>query len=364
MRRRVIPWWRTNFGEAEIKAVSAAIRKGNISQGVVTQEFEEKLSQVLKVPHVIAASSGSAALAMAFMAIGIGRGDEIIMPNRGWIATPHAAWFLGVTPVFADVGRDRPVLHSRGVKRVITKRTKAIVPVHLNGRSADMKSILRIAGDHGLRVIEDAAQACFSRNGESILGTQGDIGCFSLSMAKMISTGQGGFVVTSDRRIADKLRSIRTQGVGNVTEPGFWGIPGFNFRLTDLQASIGLEQIKKLPQRIKKLKQIHDLYREGLQGCRGVEYLPVNCDLGEIPLYNEVLCNDRDELVSRLLDSKIETRRFLPNLSSAEYFDSARRRYRNSDRFQNHGVTLPSGPGQRLADIQLVIKCIRDSAAN
>ena len=358
----MIPWWKTKFGVAEINAVSTAILEENISQGPITERFEAKLGDLLGVPHVIATSSGSAALAMSLMAVGVGRGDEVIVPNRGWIATPHAVQLLGATPIFADVERGRPIIQSRDLERLITKKTRAIVPVHLNGRSAKMKEILEIARQNGLSVVEDAAQACFSRNLQGALGTQGDVGCFSLSIAKIISTGQGGFAVTADGQLAEQLRAIRTQGVENIKEPGTWGVPGFNFRITDIQSAIGLIQLRKLKQRIKKIRKIYDLYLNGLRGCPGIDIIPVSCDNGEIPIYNEIMCRDRDRLVSALLDSKVETRKFLPNLSAAEYFNSTELTFKNSEKFQSYGITLPSGSGQRLSDIKIVIQIIRSRA--
>ena len=355
----MIPWWKTKFGTAEIDAVSSAILEGNISQGLITQRFEKQLGDMLGVQHVVATSSGSAALAMSLMAVDVGRGDEVIVPNRGWIATPHAVRLLGATPIFAEVEKGRPIIRAHGLESLITKRTKAIIPVHLNGRSAKMEPILRIARRHGLRVVEDAAQACFSRNLQGPLGTQGDVGCFSLSIAKIVSTGQGGFAVTLDEELAERLRAIRTQGVENIKEPGTWGIPGFNFRITDIQSAIGLVQLRKLKKRIRKLRRIYDMYLEGLAGCTGIDIIPVSCHTGEIPIYNEVICRDREGLVSALRDSKVETRKFLPNLSAADYFNSTDLAFTNSEKFQNYGVTLPSGPGQQLSDIEMVIQVIR-----
>jgi len=240
-----INWWRTSFGEEEIRRVAESIRTECVSQGKVTREFEQKLEDFLQVRHVVAVASGSVALLSALMAIETKPGDEVIVPNRTWIATAHAVKLLGAKVIPVDVEVDRPIIDANQVFRAITSRTRAIIPVHMNGRSADMRRIREIAKQNHLFVIEDAAQAIASKNADGFLGTQSDIGCFSLSVAKTIATGQGGFAVTNNDSLAEKLRSIRTHGVENVKDPGKWVMAGFNFRFTDVLASIGIEQLKR-----------------------------------------------------------------------------------------------------------------------
>ncbi len=359
-KKRTIPWWRIEFGSAEVNAVSRAIRDECISQGPVTRLFERRLMEHLGVRHVVATSSGSAAIAMSLMVLNVGRGDQVIVPNRGWIATANAVQLLGAEPVFADVEKKRPVLEVRALEKLITKRTKVIVPAHLNGRSVRMAPIHRLAREHGLSIVEDAAQALFSKNGKGYLGTQGDLGCFSLSMAKICSTGQGGFVVTNDDHIAYRLRAIRTHGVENVIDPGAWGSElGFNFRITDVQSSLGLVQLSKVKRRLEKVNRIHSLYKEGMSSCSGISIIPVATQAGEIPIYNEVLCADRDGLIKHFSSYNIETRPFLPNLASAEYFYSDESGLTCSQRFAQQGCTLPSGPGQKMQDIDYVVQTAR-----
>ena len=166
------------------------------------------------------------------MALGVVPGDEVILPNRTWIATAHAVHLLGAKVVLVNVESERPIIASGQIEERITTKTKGIIPVHMNGRSADMVKIRDIAKRHSLFVIEDAAQAIASRNNEGYLGTQSDIGCFSLSVAKAIATGQGGFAVTNNAMLAKRMRAIRTHGVENVKDPKNWAMAGFNFRFT------------------------------------------------------------------------------------------------------------------------------------
>ena len=260
-----INWWRTSFGEEEIEHIANSIRNECVSQGKVTTDFEHKLSEFLEVDSVIAVSSGSAALIMALMAVGVHSGDEVIVPNRTWIATAHAAHLLGAKVILVDVEEERPIIDVAQIEKAITVQTKAIIPVHMNGRSADMQAIKKIASKYKISVVEDAAQAIASRNKDGYLGTQSDIGCFSLSVAKTIATGQGGFVATDNKELAGRMRAIRTHGVENVKNVESWIMPGFNFRFTDIQASIGIEQLKRLPDRISKLRELYSAYKKGLQ---------------------------------------------------------------------------------------------------
>lgn len=351
-----IAWWRTAFGEEEIQSISYAINHEHISQGTVTAEFEKELSRTLDMPYVVATTSGSMALLMALWAAGIGPGDEVIVPNRTWIATAHAPLLLGAKVVLVDVEDKRPIMDVTQIESAITPRTKAIIPVHLNGRSVNMHEVQRIAKKHKLAVIEDAAQALGSRNGGGLLGTQSDIGCFSLSVAKIIATGQGGFVVTRDESLYHKLVAMRTHGVSDVVN-ATWTQPGFNFRFTDILASIGLVQLKRLPERIEKVKAIYARYSEAMSDLPFLKFIPVNIEVGEIPIYIEVLCPERERLIQFLAEQGIQTRPFYPDLNLASYFGN-NRRFPHSEIFGTQGLFLPSGPEQPLTNVEQVVKAL------
>lgn len=353
-----ISWWRTSFGAEEASQISAAIAHEHISQGQVTAEFERRFGEVLDEPYVIATTSGSIALLMALWAAGIGPGDEVIVPNRTWIATAHAPLLLGAKVVLMDVEEERPIMDVTQIERTITPHTKAIIPVHLNGRSVNMHEVQRIATKHNLAVIEDAAQALGSRNENGLLGTQSDMGCFSLSVAKIIATGQGGFIVTRDESLYHKLLAIRTHGVNDVVNAR-WTQPGFNFRFTDILASIGLVQLKRLPERIGKVKAIYTRYSEAMPALPFLKFIPVNIEAGEIPIYIEVLCPERDRLIQFLAVRGIQTRPFYPDLNLAPYFES-NGRFPHSEIFGTQGLFLPSGPEQPLDNVDHVIQALRD----
>ena len=353
-----ISWWRTSFGDAEIERVVQSMRNRKISQGSVTKEFEKNLSDFLEVKHVIAVSNGSSAILIALMAVGIQPGDEVIIPNRTWIATAHAVHLLGAKVILVDTEEDRPIIDASLIEEKISSKTKAIIPVHMNGRSCDMSKIKEIANKNNLFVIEDAAQAIASRNSYGYLGTQSDVGCFSLSVAKTISTGQGGFAVTDNDVLASKIRAIRTQGVENVKEPKEWPMPGFNFRFSDIYASIGIEQLKKLPERIKYLRNIYEVYDRNLKDSV-FKIIPVDLNSGEIPVYIEYLVDNREVWIEKLFDNGIETRTFYPAINAASYLVKTKERYINSELYSKNGIYLPSGPDQSLSSIRKTIKTIK-----
>jgi perosamine synthetase len=353
-----VPYWRTTFTNGEAEAIARAIADEHISQGPVVAEFERQLAAYLGVPHVVATTSGSMALLMSLWASGIGPGDEVIVPNRTWISTAHAALLLGASVKLVDVEPGRPIIDARLIEKALSERTKAIIPVHMCGRSADMRAINRIARRHGLAVIEDAAQALGSRNSDGFLGTQSDMGCFSFSVAKIIATGQGGVIATKSEGTYEKLVAIRTHGVGDVVN-AVWDQPGFNFRFTDILAAIGIEQIKLLPRRIEKVKAIYRLYQEGLAGLPFIKLIPVNLEAGEIPIYVEALCESRQELIDFLADRDIQCRPFYPDLNHARYLHDSNY-YPNSVPFGRAGVYLPAGPEQPTSNIEKVIAAIHE----
>jgi perosamine synthetase len=352
-----ISWWKTNFGEEEVSHVVRSMRDKCISQGKVTEEFERGLSKFLEVEHVIAVNNGSSAILIALIVAGVLPGDEVIIPNRTWIATAHAVHLLGAKPVIVDTEKNRPIIDSNLIEEKITSKTKVIIPVHMNGRSCNMQAINALAKKYELFVIEDAAQAIASKNSNGYLGTQSDIGCFSLSVAKTIATGQGGFAVTNDSDLASKIRSTRTHGVENVQDPGKWIMPGFNFRFNDILASVGIEQLKRLSTRVNHLRDLYINYEKGL--CNSpFKLIPVNLDAGEVPVYNEFLVESRENWMNQLSVNKIESRPFYPSINNASYLNQTSEEFLNSELYEKKGIYLPSGPDLSLNNARKVIDVI------
>jgi perosamine synthetase len=353
-----ISWWRTTFGEDEIEKIRESILAEHISQGPVTAEFEQQLASALDVPYVVATTSGSTALLMGLMAAGVGPGDEVIVPNRTFIATAHAALLLGARVVLVDVLEEEPSMDVAQVESKITERTKAIMPVHLNGRSVDMSALREVASRHGIWIVEDACQAMFSRDEHGYIGTKSEVGCFSLGVTKLISTGQGGFVVTSDKDTYEALKLMRIHGVPDTFE-GTYSRIGFNFRMTDITASIGLVQLNQVETRMKHVKAIQARYSAALHEMPFIDIIPVNEEAGEMPVWVEAVSDERDRLLSYLESRNIFARPFIPDLDQSPHL-GVTGEFPRSKVFAAEGLYLPGGPAQPLENVDRVITALSD----
>jgi perosamine synthetase len=238
----MIPIAKPIIGEDEINAVIEVLRSGNIAEGQKVKDFEEAFAKYSGTSFAVAVNSGTAALHVALLARGIGAGDEVITTPITFVATSNSVLFTGAKPVFSDIREDTFNIDPDSIIEKITARTKAIIPVHLYGQAADMKAIMEIAQDKGLIVIEDACQAHGATFEGKSVGSFGD-GTFSFYPTKNMTTGEGGIITTNDKGIAQKARMIRSHG---SKQRYFHEMLGFNLRMTDIAASIGIAQLGKI----------------------------------------------------------------------------------------------------------------------
>jgi perosamine synthetase len=262
----VIPIAKPLIGPDEIHGVINVMRSGTIAEGPVVKQFEESFARYVGVEHAIAVSSGTAALHIALLAKGIGKGDEVITTPFTFIATANSILFTGAKPVFADIGAETFNIDPADIENKLTKDTKAIMPVDLYGHPADMGAIMDIAEDRGLVVIEDACQAhgasCSGKNTGSF-----DIGCFSFYPTKNMTTSEGGIITTGDGTYADMARMIKAHG-SKVRY--YHEMLGFNLRMTDISAAIGLAQLKKVDYYNERRIENAELLNEKLRGIKGL----------------------------------------------------------------------------------------------
>lgn len=356
-----IGWWRTSIGEEEIARIVQAVRDERLGQGPITVEFEEALAALLGVPHVVCTTSGTVALTIALLAAGVRAGDEVIIPNRTWVATANSAVLLGAQVRLVDVQPSSMVVDPDEVESAITSKTKAIIPVHLNGRAADMGRILTIARERGITVIEDACQALCSQHKGQYLGTFGRFGCFSLGVAKLLTTSQGGFVVCHSDADWNRLRQIRNNGLSGsvMDEISDVGVSG-NFKYIDLLAAIGLGQLKRLEARIERQRAIYQRYQSGLDSVRILSPTPkVDLDAGEIPFRAEFLCMQRRDFIAKMAARGITVITQSPNLNAYPHLPNERT-FPHAQIYSANLVTLPSGPEQPLENIDKTIEIILD----
>jgi dTDP-4-amino-4,6-dideoxygalactose transaminase len=261
------------IGEEEVEAVSECLRTRWIGMGPLVSRFEERFAGYKNIEHAVAVNSGSAALHLALVGLGIGPGDEVIVPTMTFCATVNAVIHAGATPVLADCCRDTFNLDVEEVARKITPRTRAIIVVHMCGACADMDSILSLSRNYGLYVIEDCAHAIESTYKGRAAGTMGDVGCFSFYATKNMTTGDGGMLLTADSELASRLKNLslhgmdasawtRQRAIGKL-----YGIValGFKYNMTDIEAALGLVQLKSIEIRHERRRQIWAYYKEQLK---------------------------------------------------------------------------------------------------
>jgi perosamine synthetase len=270
------------------------------------------LAELLGCKHAVAVTSGTSALFLALAANGIGPGDEVIVPDVTFIATANAVSMTGAKPVLVDIDPDTLNLSPAEFKKNITSKTKAVIPVHISGRPVDMPAILEIANDHDLVVIEDAAEALLSKLNGKCLGTYGKAGIISFSPNKTITTGQGGVILTNDDVLEVRLRELKDQGrpVRGTGGDDNHDRIGYNFKLTNIQAAIGIAQLDKLVNRTNRMKETYLQYVDGLKGLEELTLFPFKVEKGEVPQWIDALSPKRDELVEYLLKQNIICRKF------------------------------------------------------
>jgi len=270
-----VPLADLNYDQAENEAVLKVLNSRWLTMGGVTQEFEARFAEMTGAKHAIAVSNATEALHLACLALGIGPGDEVIVPSLSFVATANAVLYTGASVQFADiVGDDEPTIDPEAIRAAINEHTRAIIPMHYAGYPCRMEAIAQIATQHGLAIIEDVAHAPGGALNGRALGTWGDIGCFSFFSNKNLSTGEGGMLTTDRDELAAKLRVLRSHGMTSLTWDRHQGHAytydvvelGYNYRLDEIRAALGLVQLAKLPAGNARRKEFTELYRHALNG--------------------------------------------------------------------------------------------------
>lgn len=317
MSERFIPQMEPWFGSEEKVAISEYMDEGGwLTEFKRTQTFEEMIAAYTGAKHCIVVNNGTISLTLAAIAAGIKAGDEVIVPNYTMIASPNSVFMFGAQPVFVDVEPETLCLDIAKVEGALTDKTRAIMLVSANGRypKAGIARFESLAKASGLILIEDSAQSLGSRypDGRHI-GTAGVIGSFSFSAPKVISTGQGGALVTNDDDVAIKIRKLKDfgrSGGGNDVHDSI----GYNFKFTELQACIGIEQMKKLAWRVERKKDIHRAYQKGLAGMAGVTLFEQDL-VNTTPWFIDVLAERREGLIAHLKQAGIGSRVMYPPIN-------------------------------------------------
>lgn len=331
----------------ELAYVTESIESGWISaHGPHVTRFEEDFARYNGYKHGVACSSGTAALTLALRALGIGPGDEVLVPEFTMIATAWAVTYVGATPVFVDCADDLTIDVTL-IERKITPRTKVILPVHVHGRRCEMDAIMRIAFEYNLWVVEDSAEAHGVR-------PVGDVACFSLYANKIITSGEGGVCVTNDARLASQMAHLR--GMAISSDHSFLHAKlAYNFRMTDLQAGLALAQLEKIDEILEIRAAIEKRYDAGLDDIPGVTRMPPR----DVLWMYDMRAERQPELREYLRDEGIETRPFFKPMSRQPMYFDPNWQWLSASRFAADGLCLPTYTGLTEMDQDYIIHRIR-----
>ncbi|MFL5862637.1 MAG: DegT/DnrJ/EryC1/StrS family aminotransferase [Solirubrobacteraceae bacterium] len=318
-----IPFARPRLAGGEVEALTEVIASGWVSQGPRVQAFERAFAARVGAPEAVATTSCTTALQLALYATGVGPGDEVIVPSMSFIATANAVWQCGAVPVFADVDPRTYNLEPAAAERAISPRTKAIMPVHQLGLPADLDDFIELARQYGLAIVEDAACAIGATYRGQPIGSHGPLACFSLHPRKVITTGEGGMITVHDPEVAHRVRQLRQHAMDvsdlarhSARDVVVESYPerGFNARMTDMQAALGLCQLDALDEILARRRQLAERYTEMLSGITGI-YPPYDPPHRTRTWQSYCVRIDpqagvsRSELMSRLLADGVATRR-------------------------------------------------------
>jgi perosamine synthetase len=361
MINKFIPQMEPWFGDEERLAIDAYMREnGWITEFKKTQEFEKVLADYAGVKHCIVVNNGTISLTLAAIAANIQAGDEVIVPNYTMIATPNSIKMFGATPVFVDVEPETLCLDIKLVEKAITDKTKAIILVLANGRypESGVKAFEDLAKKYNIVLLEDSAQSLGSLYPDGRhQGSVGLVGSFSFSTPKIISTGQGGALVTNDDDVAYKLKRLKDFGrSGGGLD--IHDTIGYNFKFTDLQAIIGLEQMKKIDWRVERKKEIYELYKNGLQDCNSVIFFKQDTKL-TAPWFIDVLVENKQALMEYLKGKGIGTRLMYPPINKQEAYKTEGN-HPISNLVGEKGLWLPSAAQLTDDEIKYIISTILD----
>lgn len=343
---------RPNFGEEEAVSCYKYMSEGDnfITEYTQTEHLEKMICDYTKSKYCIMTTSGTASLIVSLLSLDLKKDDEVIVPNYTMIATINAIINAGGKPVIIDVDENTFTISPHLIKNAITNKTKAVIHVSLNNRICELEKIVDICNERNITLIEDSAQSlgCFYK--EKHLGTYGQIGCFSLSTPKIISTGQGGFIVTNNDELYKKMTMIKNFGRKNSGIDDFETF-GLNFKFTDLQAVIGIEQMKKLDWRVNRMKEIHNLYYENLKELNIIQKSSYD---GWIPWFIDITTDKREQLMMFLKKHNIQTRKTYPEINKTPmYYEETI--FKNSKYISENGLFLPSHT--LLTDKEIVFVC-------
>jgi dTDP-4-amino-4,6-dideoxygalactose transaminase len=372
-----IPLSDIDFDSREEAAVMEVLKSRWLTMGGVTQAFEEEFASYVGTRHAIAVANGTAALHLACLGVGIGPGDEVIVPSLTFVATANAVRYTGAIPFFADIESEQDLdISAPSIEQKLTDQTRAIIVMHYGGYACDMPGIMKLAKTHGLMVIEDAAHAIGSDIQGRKMGVWGDVGCFSFFSNKNMTTGEGGMVVTNDDAAADKMRILRSHGMTTMSwdrhRGHAWSYDvvelGYNYRIDEIRAAIGRVQLSKLDQNNERRRNLSLLYREQLEELVPSIVVPFStargtsaCHLMPILLPVGV---DRIGFMENMKSNGIQTSIHYPPIHNFKTYTKGGTAHFNlpvTDNVTGREVTIPLFPGLTDENVAYVVDSVQSA---
>ncbi len=352
-----------NVGELEKKYLDEVIKKGFVSTfGPFIPEFERKIAEFLGVKGAVALQSGTAAIHMALYELGIRPGDEVIVPALTFAATVNPVLYTGATPVIVDVDSKTWNIDPQKIRQAITKKTKAVIPVHLYGNPCHMMEIVDIAEEHDLYVIEDVTESLGAKLNGKHTGDFGEFGCFSFNGNKLITTGGGGMIVSNNIEKIEHIRYLANQAK-DKDRPGCHSEMGFNYRMTNVEAALGLAQFERMSEFLDKKRAFKEIYQEVLGDLSGVyfqqahENVTESCWFTCIAIENEAKVSD---VMQQLKEKGISTRRIFVPLGEMPYLRKYATMCSNAHAVYDRGICLPGSVLNEESDIKEVALIMRE----
>jgi perosamine synthetase len=348
-----------DVGDDELAAIRDVFSSGVLTNGERTREFEDRFAMRHAARHAVALANGTLALTGIYLALGIGPGDEVIVPSLTFVSTATSVVHVGATPVFADIEREAFGLDPIEVEHRITARTKAIVAVHYGGQACDVAALTRVANDAGIPIIEDAAEAHGATYRNHPVGSWGRAAMFSFTPTKNLTTGEGGVVTTNDREIAERIRLLRNHG---QTAPYEHRLLGFNWRMTEMQAAMGTVQLTKLDAILARKRRNADWMGQRLGAIDGLRVPTVMDDRDHTYMLYTVLVNrDRDRIMRELQGAGIEARLYFPPAHLQPIFAGAAANLPVTEDVAQRMISVPFHSKLELADLEYIAHALEQA---
>lgn len=368
-----IPLADLDYGPEEEEAVLAVLRSRWLTMGAVTRQFEQAFAEFIGVKHAVAVSNATQGLHLACRALGIGPGDEVILPSLTFVATANAVLYAGAGVVFADItSADNPNISPEDIERKLTPATKAIIVVHYAGYPAPMPDIVEIARRHGLFVIEDAAHAPGAALDGKRVGAWGTVGCFSFFSNKNLATGEGGMATTDDPALAERMRLLRSHGMTSQTLDRHLGHAysydvvdlGYNYRIDEIRAALGLVQLKKIAHNNARRRALTEKYWAELAELNLVLPFQGRASQAACHIFPVILPNgvNRQGLMAHLRSAGVQTSIHYPPVHSFQYYRAhyPAQQLPVTEEVASREVTLPLYPGMSDQDAAWIARLVRD----